>query len=92
MARSTAGGTARRAGGPGRPASGINRPPAGAEWRVRLQGRVALITGGDGAGGPGGRRLQTPEEIARVVRFVVSEDAAMITGSMLVVDGGAVLL
>lgn len=37
-------------------------------------------------------RLQTPEDIARAVRFVVSDDAAMITGSMITVDGGAALL
>jgi NAD(P)-dependent dehydrogenase (short-subunit alcohol dehydrogenase family) len=36
-------------------------------------------------------RLQTPEDIARAVLFVVSDDAAMITGSMLTVDGGAAL-
>jgi 3alpha(or 20beta)-hydroxysteroid dehydrogenase len=34
-------------------------------------------------------RLQTPEDIARTVVFVVSDDAAMITGSMITVDGGA---
>ncbi|WP_285499512.1 3-oxoacyl-ACP reductase FabG [Actinokineospora sp. NBRC 105648] len=34
------------------------------------------------------RRLGTPEEIARLVRFVVSEDAAFITGQTLVCDGG----
>jgi NAD(P)-dependent dehydrogenase (short-subunit alcohol dehydrogenase family) len=36
-------------------------------------------------------RLQTPEDIARAFLFVVSDDAAMITGSMLTVDGGAAL-
>ena len=36
-------------------------------------------------------RLQTPDDIARVSLFVVSDDAAMITGSMLTVDGGAAL-
>jgi 3alpha(or 20beta)-hydroxysteroid dehydrogenase len=36
-------------------------------------------------------RLQTPEDIARTVLFVVSDDAEMITGSMLTVDGGAAL-
>jgi 3alpha(or 20beta)-hydroxysteroid dehydrogenase len=36
-------------------------------------------------------RLQTPEDIARVCLFAVSDDAAMITGSMLTVDGGAAL-
>jgi NAD(P)-dependent dehydrogenase (short-subunit alcohol dehydrogenase family) len=34
-------------------------------------------------------RLQTPEDIARAFLFVVSDDAAMVTGSMLTVDGGA---
>jgi 2-hydroxycyclohexanecarboxyl-CoA dehydrogenase len=34
-------------------------------------------------------RLQTPEDIARTFLFVVSDDAAMITGSMITVDGGA---
>jgi NAD(P)-dependent dehydrogenase (short-subunit alcohol dehydrogenase family) len=36
-------------------------------------------------------RLQTPDDIARAVRFVVSDDAAMITGSMITVDGGSAL-
>lgn len=37
-------------------------------------------------------RLVTPEDVARVVGFLVSEDAAMITGQTIVVDGGAGLL
>jgi NAD(P)-dependent dehydrogenase (short-subunit alcohol dehydrogenase family) len=36
-------------------------------------------------------RLQTPQDIARACLFVVSDDAAMITGSTLTVDGGAEL-
>jgi NAD(P)-dependent dehydrogenase (short-subunit alcohol dehydrogenase family) len=36
-------------------------------------------------------RLQTPDDIAQAFLFVVSDDAAMITGSMLTVDGGAAL-
>lgn len=36
-------------------------------------------------------RLQTPEDVARVCLFAVSEDAAMVTGSMITVDGGAAL-
>lgn len=36
-------------------------------------------------------RLQTPDDIARAVLFVVSDDAAMITGSMITVDGGSAL-
>jgi NAD(P)-dependent dehydrogenase (short-subunit alcohol dehydrogenase family) len=34
-------------------------------------------------------RLVTPQDIARAVLFVVSDDGAMMTGSMMVVDGGA---
>ncbi|MCC6174347.1 MAG: SDR family oxidoreductase [Chloroflexi bacterium] len=37
------------------------------------------------------RRLQTPDDIAKAVLFAVSDDAAMITGSMITVDGGTVL-
>jgi 3alpha(or 20beta)-hydroxysteroid dehydrogenase len=36
-------------------------------------------------------RLITPEDVARTVLFAVSDDAAMLTGSMLTVDGGAAL-
>jgi NAD(P)-dependent dehydrogenase (short-subunit alcohol dehydrogenase family) len=36
-------------------------------------------------------RLQVPEDIAKAVLFMVSDDAAMITGSMITVDGGAAL-
>jgi 3alpha(or 20beta)-hydroxysteroid dehydrogenase len=37
-------------------------------------------------------RLQTPDDIARTFLFVVSDDAAMITGSMITVDGGSALM
>jgi enoyl-[acyl-carrier protein] reductase III len=37
-------------------------------------------------------RLVTPDDVARVVGFLVSADAAMITGQTIVVDGGAGLL
>ncbi|HEY8292167.1 MAG TPA: SDR family oxidoreductase [Thermomicrobiales bacterium] len=37
-------------------------------------------------------RLQTADDIARVFLFAVSDDAAMITGSMITVDGGSALL
>jgi NAD(P)-dependent dehydrogenase (short-subunit alcohol dehydrogenase family) len=37
-------------------------------------------------------RLQTAEDIARAVLFAVSDDAAMITGSMITVDGGSALV
>lgn len=36
-------------------------------------------------------RLQTPEDIAKAFLFVVSDDASMITGSMITVDGGAAM-
>lgn len=36
-------------------------------------------------------RLMQPEDIARAMLFAVSDDAAMITGSMITVDGGAAL-
>jgi enoyl-[acyl-carrier protein] reductase III len=34
------------------------------------------------------RRVTTPEDVARVVAFLCSEDAAMIIGQTIVVDGG----
>ena len=36
-------------------------------------------------------RLQTADDIAKAVLFAVSDDASMITGSMITVDGGAAL-
>jgi len=36
-------------------------------------------------------RLITPEDVARAVLFAVSDDGAMVTGSMLTIDGGAAL-
>ena len=34
------------------------------------------------------RRVGTPEEVAACVRFLASEEAAYVTGTMLTVDGG----
>jgi 3-oxoacyl-[acyl-carrier protein] reductase len=36
-------------------------------------------------------RLQTPEDIARAFLFAASDDASMITGSMITVDGGSAM-
>ena len=34
------------------------------------------------------RRIATPEEVARTVRFLLSDEASYVHGSYLVVDGG----
>ena len=34
------------------------------------------------------RRMGTPEEVAACVRFLASEEAGYVTGTMLTVDGG----
>ena len=35
------------------------------------------------------RRLETPEDVAKVVAFLVSDDAAFITGEAVSINGGA---
>jgi 3-oxoacyl-[acyl-carrier protein] reductase len=42
-------------------------------------------------GTPAGR-LVTADDVAKAFLFVVSDDAAMITGSMVTVDGGAAMV
>jgi 3-oxoacyl-[acyl-carrier protein] reductase len=37
------------------------------------------------------RRLGTAEEVAKVIRFLVSDEASFVTGQILGVDGGLVL-
>jgi len=37
------------------------------------------------------KRFGTPQEIARVIAFLCSDDSAFIDGQVLVVDGGGVL-
>jgi 3-oxoacyl-[acyl-carrier protein] reductase len=51
-------------------------PPEAIEERV---GRTAL------------RRLGTPADVAKVIRFLISDESAFITGQVLGVDGGLVL-
>ncbi|WDV34220.1 SDR family oxidoreductase [Streptomyces sp. AD16] len=54
--------------------------PAPPGTRHRLRGRERAV----GARGPAG----DPQEIARVVAFLLSDDATYITGEEVVVDGG----
>jgi NAD(P)-dependent dehydrogenase (short-subunit alcohol dehydrogenase family) len=44
----------------------------------------------DGLGGISLGRFGTPQEIAALVRFLVSDDASFITGSDVLADGGLV--
>jgi NAD(P)-dependent dehydrogenase (short-subunit alcohol dehydrogenase family) len=62
----------------------------------RFEGRVAAVVGaGSGMGRAIARRLAAegahaaqPEDIAGVVSFLASDDAAYVTGQTIAVDGG----
>jgi NAD(P)-dependent dehydrogenase (short-subunit alcohol dehydrogenase family) len=50
----------------------------GLEWEQYLQGAANRPMG----------RIGTPEEIAKTVLFLASDDSSFMTGAALVVDGG----
>lgn len=56
--------------------AGIFTDPANEEYKQSLVGMIPI------------GRLGTPEDVAGVTAFLASEDAALITGQQLVVDGG----
>lgn len=59
------------------------------DWEARLTGATPeAVRDGWIAATPLGR-LQTPDDVARAVAFLVSEDASFITGEALSVNGGA---
>lgn len=71
------------------PAEGLERAAAwGVKWQQPSSARRADTTSGD-QGVPLGKR-PSPRHYARAVVFLASEDAEMITGSDLRVDGGTV--
>ena len=66
---------------------GLVRTDAVAAFPVDLQETFDFATGRTPAG-----RLATPEDVARVVAFLCSEEAGMIVGQTILVDGGIGLL
>jgi meso-butanediol dehydrogenase / (S,S)-butanediol dehydrogenase / diacetyl reductase len=59
------------------------------EWEASLRGVSADRVLADWVADTPMGRLQQPEDVARVVAFLVSEDAAFITGEAIAVNGGA---
>ncbi|MFF8565952.1 SDR family oxidoreductase [Streptomyces albidoflavus] len=78
----------RRAGTPGHPPTpsspACSRPPVPGRGELARRGQGLATAGG---GVPAGR-VGRPEEVARAIRFLTSDDASYITGQQLVVDGG----
>jgi NAD(P)-dependent dehydrogenase (short-subunit alcohol dehydrogenase family) len=59
------------------------------EWEATLRGSTPeAVRDGWIADTPLGR-LEAPEDVARAVAFLASDDAAFITGEALAVNGGA---
>lgn len=59
------------------------------EWEARLTGSTPDAVRESWVAATPLARLQTPEDVARAVAFLVSEDARFITGEALSVNGGA---
>jgi hypothetical protein len=60
---------------------------AASEWKKRSQRKAADLRREDHAQHPAGR-LGTPQDIAAMVAFLISDEAGFITGQNFVVDGG----
>lgn len=59
------------------------------EWEAALRGTDAAAVRSMWINDTPLGRLETPEDVAKVVAFLVSEDAAFITGESISVNGGA---
>ncbi len=59
------------------------------DWEADLRGIDAAAVSASYVDATPLRRLETPEDVARVVAFLVSDDAAFLTGESISVNGGA---